>query len=415
MRLFLSSLFFGFVSAGMLLAANIGDSIQAGSFWTMPKNEMINKYLVGVGYRKSGEKSMRLAASGALAIGDLQPREIEWMWDEAEEHPESLLLILYSKGDDGVIDKKDFTERVKNAQTALDALTGVSGRKKNVATSESGVKLKAWLWEWENGAAMLEAHDHGKKKDYEAEFIRLRFAPDVAGLERGGAADAGSRRSLKDKVQRTAEGDVWIEGIPMVDQGEKGYCLPATVARIFAHYGMDGVDMHALASLCDTGASGGTYLFSMLEALDVIGRRFHVKTVELVDKSKRPSLAAIVESYNKLARRKGSPEIAGFEGVPDRDVDKVVERFDSELLEASFPVKKAAMKKWFRDIYRHIDAGVPVLWAIPGHMRMIMGYNEKEGIIYYSDTWGAGHEKKKMTNLKAYMITQYRCILRLSK
>lgn len=73
------------------------------------------------------------------------------------------------------------------------------------------------------------------------------------------------------------------------------------------------------------------------------------------------------------------------------------------------------MKKWFRDIYKNIDAGVPVLWAIPGHMRMIMGYNEQDGVIYYSDTWGAGHEKKKMTNLKAYMITQYRGILRLSK
>ena len=415
MKMLIRTLFLMCCTAGTLLAANIGDVLQGGSFWTMPKQEMINKYLVGLRYRNAGEKIMRIDASGSLTIGELKPREIDWMWDEKKEHPESLLVILYNKGDDGPIDKKEFNTRVTDAQEALNTLTGVAGRKKAVSTSESGVKLKAWVWEWENGAAMMEAHDHGKKKDYEAEFIRLRFAPDMAGLERGGAADAGNRRSLKEKVQRTPEGDVWIDGIPMVDQGSKGYCLPATVARVFAHYGMDGVDMHALASLCDTEAGGGTTLSGMLSALETIGRRFHVKAVPIVDKSKRPTTEEIVEAYNKMARRKGKAELPGFSGVVDRDMDAAVDRFDMEILEASFPVKKAAMKKWFRDIYKNIDAGVPVLWAIPGHMRMIMGYNEQDGVIYYSDTWGAGHEKKKMTNLKAYMITQYRGILRLSK
>lgn len=404
------------LTSAAALAADLADALQSGTLWTLPQSEVTNKYLNGVMYRNVDEGTMRLKAAGALTIGELSPNEIDWIWDEKKEHPASLLIVLYNKGDDGNIDKKEFNQRVKDALTALDTICGVKGKKKNVAAKESGVKLKAWVWEWENGAAMLEAHDTGKgKKDYEAEFIRLRMAKDAAGLERGSAADAGSRRELLTNVKRTDEGDVWINNIPMIDQGEKGYCLPATVARIFSYYGMDGVDMHAMASMCDTMAGGGTTISGMLEALEKIGSRFHVRVMTMKDKGKKPGPEEIVESYNKLAKRKGKPASRGFIGVADRDIDNALSIFDQEILEESFPVKKAAMKKWFRPVYKSIDSGIPVLWGIPGHMRLIIGYNEAKGLIYYSDSWGAGHEKKKMSALNAYMITLYRGYLRLSK
>ncbi|MFT5470724.1 MAG: hypothetical protein ACI8UO_005855, partial [Verrucomicrobiales bacterium] len=31
-----------------------------------------------------------------------------------------------------------------------------------------------------------------------------------------------------------------------------------------------------------------------------------------------------------------------------------------------------------------------------GHMRMIIGYNESDNRIVFTDSWGAGHEKKRM-------------------
>lgn len=397
-------------------AADLADALANGTFWTMPKTDMLNAYLNGVPYHNAGDNTMRFKAAGFLTIGELSPNEIDWVWDEKQEHPASLLIVLYNKGDDGNIDKKDFEERVKNAQNALDAICGVKGRKRNVAARESGVKLKAWVWEWENGAAMLEAHNTGRgKKDFEAEFVRLRMAGDMAGLERGSASDAGSRRELAANVKRTESGDVWIDNIPMIDQGEKGYCLPATVARVFSYYGMDGVDMHAMASMCDTVAGGGTTIHGMLEALEKIGSRFHVRVMTMKDKGKKPGPEEIVESYNKLAKRKGKAVSKGFIGVEDRDIDNVLSIFDQEILKESFPVKKAAMKKWFRPVYKCIDSGIPVLWGIPGHMRLIIGYNDTKGLIYYSDSWGAGHEKKMMTALNAYMITLYRGYLRLSK
>ncbi len=397
-------------------AADMAEALADGSFWSMPKTDMLNKYLIGVGYRDAGNNTMRLKTAGSLTIGELSPNEMDWVWDAKQEHPASLLVVLYNKGDDGNIDKKEFESQVKAAQAALDSICGVKGKKKAVAANESGVKLRAWVWEWENGAAMLEAHSTGRgKKDFEAEFIRLRMAKEMSGLERGSASDAGSRRELAANVKRTDEGDVWIDNIPMVDQGEKGYCLPATVARVFSYYGMDGVDMHAMASMCDTIAGGGTTITGMLEALEKIGSRFHVRVMTIKDKGKKPGPEEIVEAYNRLAKRKGKPLSNGFIGVADRDIDHALSIFDQEILEESFPVKKAAMKKWFRPVYKSIDAGLPILWGIPGHMRLIIGYNESKGIIYYSDTWGAGHEKKKMSALNAYMITLYRGYLRLSK
>lgn len=397
-------------------AADMAEALADGSFWSMPKTDMLNKYLIGVGYRDAGNNTMRLKTAGSLTIGELSPNEMDWVWDAKQEHPASLLIVLYNKGDDGNIDKKEFESQVKAAQAALDSICGVKGKKKAVAANESGVKLRAWVWEWENGAAMLEAHSTGRgKKDFEAEFIRLRMAKEMSGLERGSASDAGSRRELAANVKRTDEGDVWIDNIPMVDQGEKGYCLPATVARVFSYYGMDGVDMHAMASMCDTIAGGGTTISGMLEALEKIGSRFHVRVMTIKDKGKKPGPEEIVEAYNRLAKRKGKPLSNGFIGVADRDIDHALSIFDQEILEESFPVKKAAMKKWFRPVYKSIDAGLPILWGIPGHMRLIIGYNESKGIIYYSDTWGAGHEKKKMSALNAYMITLYRGYLRLSK
>ena len=68
-------------------------------------------------------------------------------------------------------------------------------------------------------------------------------------------------------------------------------------------------------------------------------------------------------------------------------------------------------------IHEKINTGTPVLWGVivfPGqdgaarvgrHMRIINGYNDKENSLIYTDSWGAGHERKKMKFEDAYGIT----------
>lgn len=71
---------------------------------------------------------------------------------------------------------------------------------------------------------------------------------------------------------------------------------------------------------------------------------------------------------------------------------------------------------------KSIDAGIPLLWSLGlgqfqeepplseqtsgGHMRMIIGYNEKENKIVFSDSWGAGHEYKTINADDALKATQ---------
>jgi len=47
--------------------------------------------------------------------------------------------------------------------------------------------------------------------------------------------------------------------------------------------------------------------------------------------------------------------------------------------------------------------------AIPqargGHLRLIIGYNEKTGEILYPDSWGKGHECKRMPAIHAWCMT----------
>jgi hypothetical protein len=45
-------------------------------------------------------------------------------------------------------------------------------------------------------------------------------------------------------------------------------------------------------------------------------------------------------------------------------------------------------------------------------MRLIIGYNQKKKEILYSDTWGAGHELKRMPEDWAFTITHDAFFLR---
>lgn len=75
-------------------------------------------------------------------------------------------------------------------------------------------------------------------------------------LRRGRKGErADKKRDFKAGVKREENGDVYISGVPMVDQGDKGYCATATVERCLKYYGIENVDMHKIAELCGTGAA----------------------------------------------------------------------------------------------------------------------------------------------------------------
>lgn len=408
---------------------DLAQPISTGELWKGPRQAAANKYLVGARYAPVDDTTWRMA-NGSFTFGKLRAGEVLLHW--GADNIDSLRVIVYSKGDDGAIGKEDFLGRIESAKEALTEITGVEPKKKKVNVKETGVQVECWEWSWENGAARLDASytgelgkkaKRGKKNrggsaPFEAEFIRVDLGPDAAAIEHGGASDKVTRKELRSSIKKEEDGTVWLEGVNMVDQGQKGYCVPATLARVFAFYGMDGVDQHALAALCDSSADGGTSSNSMEGAMAAICKKFPVKLNTIEDY--QSSMMALVEPYNKLAKKKGKQALSF--AVPPMDVA------DPELLKQVRAGKKSQVKKWLGLIKRHIDAGSPVLWSVTlgiyreeipvpqsrgGHMRLIIGYNMKEQTIIYSDSWGAGHEKKTMPAAEAAAMTTGRYVIKL--
>jgi hypothetical protein len=74
--------------------------------------------------------------------------------------------------------------------------------------------------------------------------------------------------------------------------------------------------------------------------------------------------------------------------------------------------------KFAKFVQDYTARGVPLLWALQlglfpeeppnaaqgggGHMRLILGINSKSGDLLFTDSWGAGHELKRMKLGDAY-------------
>lgn len=399
-------------------AGDLGEPVKTGTLWKLPESEVIRQYLAGEPYAPIDESSIRVRSQGRITFGGLQPREIELTWKDGRLG--SILVMVYNKGDDGPLDKDSFEKKVSRTVKDLDELTGVPGKRKRVSRRESAVEVNAWEWvlpEETGGVLLLEASSASKKRSFTAEFIRLTMGGGREAVERGDAEDAVSRFDLKEHV-RTENGAVWIDGIPMVDQGEKGYCVPAAVSRLFAYYGMDGVDQHDMAALCGSSGTQGTSSQAMYEGLKKIGARFHVRIDEL---DKTGDAYSWIKDYDKIAKRRKEKQLASYGPVSAWDLA------DPDILRSVRAGKPAQVEKWMKPIRQNIDRGIPVLWSVTlgvfresvalpqsrgGHMRLIIGYNDENKTILFTDTWGKGHELKEMTAADACSMTHRRYVLR---
>ncbi len=395
-----------------LFASDLVPTIMDGSIWRMQRNDLARGFS-GARFAPVDDYNLRFPRQDAILLGDLDAGELLISFDEESKQICLLQASLYNKGDDGSMGRDEFTALLARTEERLDSCTGVKSRLRKVMQRDSGVKLNARIWETEHGVFLLESAGSGKNKGFSGEFIRLSIGPDAEAIERGGARDAARRNTLRANTKKEENGDVWIEGVPMVDQGQKGYCVPATVSRVFAYYGMDGVDQHALAALCKSSGDGGTSMAQMETALKDISRRFHIKVIEL-DKG---GFSDYIAAYNAAAKKMKKPGVSLRSMTPPQ--------FDTEVLLAAHAGKPAQVRKWLKPIAKSIDAGIPVLWSVMlsfpeqglpqsggGHMRLIIGYNEQQNTIIYSDSWGAAHVRKEMPVEQACAMTVYRYILR---
>jgi hypothetical protein len=338
----------------------------------------------------------------------------------AQGKPGEISVLFYNRGDAGELTKPAF-EALK--QQCADAITGFT----KVSPTERGkdptnaVRATGLIWQTSTSQFLLEdSFTKTVEIPFRAEFIRLTITPleKPKGLLEQSLTEFHSssiKFSGEDHVKTLPNGDVYIEGIPMVDQGDKGYCVVASAERVIRYYGGK-ADEHELAEIANSSAEKGTSVNAMLDSLKKLSQRLRIK-VRTIDDIDDKGFMDIVTEYNRAAQHeKRAPQInpAGEDSLED-----LFEKMNPEILREARTKHPAAMERFFRLVQTHINQGIPPLWSVMigilkepkdpkgfgGHMRLIIGFNDKTKEIIYSDSWGMGHEMKRMPLSDAWTMT----------
>jgi hypothetical protein len=355
------------------------------------------------------------------AFGSLTVEEVVFIFKEGKLT--EVALLPWNKGDskEADITEKTFMGIVDSWTLELNKHIAPNYQDRGRDTA-SAARAERRMWMGKETLAQLE-YSGGKERirdpysgrersgpNFQGEFIRLRLLPkpnSMIGLDASTGGKVAVRRAeLAKSVVREASGDVLIPNVPMVDQGDKGYCAVATSARVLNYYGVP-ADQHEMAQVSGNDAGGGgTNPDEMEDAMKKLSGKYKTRftTVLDLDYSSR-KYQSFLRKYNAVAKKLDKKVL---------DTDNYIYFFgglDPDVLR-EVNGKGQTYERFMKAVTENIDKGVPVMWALQlglfpengaktpqsggGHMRLIIGYNTAKNEIIFSDSWGAGHEKKRM-------------------
>lgn len=410
--------------AALLTALDFGSFIgQKKALWDLDAAAVEEKYPKYFKFVDDTNQAMRFNGSGRkalyLTLGDADIYEI--IINLKDQKIRKISMSLYNRGDAGKWTEEKFKKALEDARAKIVEMVG-----KNVVPVERNDRLSGEKVNMANYSTpdmdMVLRWSGASNANREPEYIYIDvYYP--------GEGPRDLRKDLKiEVVAKGLEKNIKNDelgrylDIPMVDQGDKGYCVAAAVERMMRYYGSN-VDQHTIAQVADSDADRGTSIVKTLETLGKLENKFGIKTklcYGFEEFDQPGSFGEFVNNYNRLAKqaKKQQLKLENYQGAKGRYFpDKFVSATDMELFIQTRQREKSDYKKFIETIHEKIDAGLPVLWGtyvFPGqdgaaklgrHMRIINGYNDKESSLIYTDSWGAGHEHKKMKYEDAYGIT----------
>ena len=160
---------------------------------------------------------------------------------------------------------KDFDGTLKaDFQTLSAALTARIGPPKS-EMAVGGLDPSRRFLRWEYGAqTFLVSHAA-------EQMVSLKIVP-TGHVGAHFLSEEQVRRMLKERIAKRPNGDVILDQIPMVNQGPKGYCIPATFERYLRYVGVP-ADMYELAAAGGTECGGGSSFEAMSAGLDCYVRQ----------------------------------------------------------------------------------------------------------------------------------------------
>ena len=452
-----------------LLAASayeIGEAMESAAFWSSDPVLFVKRHAeAGFAFTSDTREGADSRQDGGVTYYGVPVYESRIDFGESGG-VDRVELMLFATGGTEVLREVDggdgrlFRQRVRVDKTVTKAEYGEILKTVRGRLAKAGAKPPATVVERTASASVHQARQTWPRTEIPTEctltwnyeqvgknaatfkpnFIRVAVnGPARLSGRSASAADARMKsaargaQKIADNVVRESRGDVFIDNVPMVDQGQKGYCSVATAERVLRYYGVE-IDEHEIAQAAGTSAEGGTDVEAMRSAVQAIGRRYKLGTVASPSLMARDVSARIagleeeVRAYNKAAQKLKRPTISEAVYVTRRG--NAVSYSPGALDEAMDPevrkemrvngALKSKYKRFLADVHQQIDKGIPLFWGVAlgiypepglpqtggGHMRLIIGYNDKKKEILYTDSWGAGHELKRMPADWAWTISR---------
>lgn len=260
----------------------------------------------------------------------------------------------------------------RDAETLRESLSGVLGEGKIQYFGEGNDRRRVTRWDWNGHAFILSEEDE--------EYVGLLIVSIEEAENRGRTdriSDAEMKERLAANVVREDNGDVFIKNIPMVNQGPKGYCVPATFERAMRYQGVP-ADMYLLAAAGGTAPGGGTNTQRLFEEVESIVRR----------KGRRPDDIKLQPLRLRTVQRyidSGVPimwqmcSLSQYNGVANRRTKERKKVTDWTRYAAKIAKEAEANAKEMENTKANF------------HVCMIIGYNEATQELAVSDSWGASY------------------------
>lgn len=304
-------------------------------------------------------------------------------------------IVFANKGDikelssDSGVNWRNYNKIIiENGKKLKQKLTSVLGKSKTDKFGQgkaTGEVVERWDW---NGHSILLAMP-------EDEYAALRVVPSEVADSMGKPdkiSDVKLREILEKRVKRRKNGDVIITGIPMVNQGQKGYCVPATWERYLRYVGIP-ADMYVLAMAGDTGVTGGTSIDAMANGAEQLVRKNRRSIKQLNFHSIK------ARKFSKYID-KGLPVMWSMVSEEERN-NKITKRSKKRLTVSDW-------NKWIEELVPvRKSAKQMIINKLKGrHVCLIIGYNKRTKEIAISDSYGPEYAERWITEEEAQAISR---------
>ena len=250
--------------------------------------------------------------------------------------------------------------------------------------SGRGIKQLIERWDWKSHAFLLATQD--------GEYVNLKIMSTAAADNKGRSeklSDAALRALTTENIITEANGDVLIGNIPMVDQGPKGYCVPATFER-YLRYMQIPADMYILAMAGQTQIGGGTSLAKIIESIDGYISSQSRSMKEMKEEIKLRTVQKYIDQ--------GLPII--WTMFSSREYNAFVnERTQRRMKVSDWEAWETSTQSESRDVELRKD-------IMSAHACMIIGYNKETEEIAVSDSWGPSYAVRWVPVEQAEQVSQ---------